>query len=107
MGRQPAQNQQRAKSKIAEAGIQAESKATLGSRFLRCTIAEMKKAPTPKSRRRSPQLLERKTFVYLTDEERRLVDKAATAERRSVSSFVANAAVEAAERIVTRNSRKG
>jgi uncharacterized protein (DUF1778 family) len=41
----------------------------------------------------------------LTDEERMLVDEAAAAERRSVSSFIANAAVEAAERVVMK-SRK-
>ena len=48
----------------------------------------------------------RKTFVYLTEEERRLVDEAAASERRSISSFIANAAVEAAERIVSRAQRK-
>jgi uncharacterized protein (DUF1778 family) len=83
-----------------------EPKATLGSPFLRCTIARMKKAPAPKSRRRSRQPLGRKTFVYLTEEERTLVDRAAAAERRSVSSFIANAAVDAAERIVARHSRR-
>lgn len=87
-------------------GKGAEPKATLGSPFLRYTIAAMKRAPAPKSRRRSPQPLSRKTFVYLTDEERKLVDQAATVERRSVSSFIANAAVDAAERIITRHSRK-
>lgn len=84
---------------------EVEPQAALGSLFLRCTIPLMKKDPAPKSRRRSRQPLGRKTFVYLTDEERTLVDEAAAAERRSVSSFIANAAVEAAERIV-QNSRK-
>jgi hypothetical protein len=82
-----------------------EPKATLGSPFLRCTIAAMKKGAAPKSRRRSLQPLGRKTFVYLAEEERTLIDKAAAAERRSVSSFIANAAVEAAERIVARHRR--
>ena len=86
--------------------LEAEPKVTLGSPFLRCTIAAMKKEPAPRSRRRSRQPLGRKTFVYLTEEERTLVDQAATAERRSVSSFIANAAVDAAERIVDRHLRK-
>jgi uncharacterized protein (DUF1778 family) len=66
----------------------------------------MKKGAAPKSRRRSTQLLGRKAFVYLTEEERKLIDQAAASERRSISSFIANAAVEAAERIVTRHSKK-
>jgi len=66
----------------------------------------MKKGPVPKSRRRSRQPLGRKTFVYLTEEERTLVDQAAAAERRSISSFIANAAVEAAERIIARPPRR-
>jgi uncharacterized protein (DUF1778 family) len=66
----------------------------------------MKKGPAPKSRRRSREPLGRKTFVYLTEDERKLVDQAATAERRSVSSFIANAAVKAAERIVGRHAKK-
>jgi uncharacterized protein DUF1778 len=83
-----------------------EPKEALGSPFLRCTIARMKKGAAPKSRRRSRERLGRKTFVYLTDEERRLVDHAAASERRSVSSFIANAAVEAAERLINRNPKK-
>jgi uncharacterized protein (DUF1778 family) len=43
--------------------------------------------------------------VYLTEEERTLVDQAAAKERRSVSSFIANAAVEAAERVVDRQAK--
>jgi uncharacterized protein (DUF1778 family) len=66
----------------------------------------MKKGSAPKSRRRSRQLLGRKTFVYLTEEERTLVDEAAATERRSVSSFIANAAVEAAERIADRRPKR-
>jgi len=51
--------------------------------------------------------LGRKTFVYLADHERDLVDEAASLERRSVSSFIAHAAVQAAERVVTqRHSNK-
>jgi uncharacterized protein (DUF1778 family) len=57
------------------------------------------------SRRRSQQPLGRKTFVYLTNGERKLVDQAASLERRSVSSFIANAAVEAAERTVARRPK--
>jgi uncharacterized protein (DUF1778 family) len=66
----------------------------------------MKKGAAPKSRRRSREPLGRKTFVYLTEEERTLVDHAAASERRSVSSFIANAAVEAAERILIRHQKK-
>ena len=65
----------------------------------------MKKGVAPKSRRRSPQPLGRKTFVYLAEAERTLIDQAAAAERRSISSFIANAAVEAAERIVGRRRK--
>ncbi len=66
----------------------------------------MKKNPAPKSRRRSQERLGRKTFVYFTDQERQAIDEAASLERRSVSSFIANAAVEAAERILKTRSYK-
>jgi uncharacterized protein (DUF1778 family) len=65
----------------------------------------MKKARPSSSRRRSSDRLGRKTFVYLTEDERKLVDQAAASERRSISSFIANAAVEAAERILKRSSK--
>jgi Protein of unknown function (DUF1778) len=64
-----------------------------------------KKHPTA-SRRRSVPGLGKKTFVYFTDDERKLVDQAAEIERRSVSSFVANAALTAAETTITKNSIK-
>jgi hypothetical protein len=64
-----------------------------------------KKALTS-SRRRSKPGLGKKTFVYFTDEERKLVDHAAQIERRSVSSFVANAALIAAETTVRKNNTK-
>ncbi len=66
----------------------------------------MAKNRPPKSRRRSKSPLSRKIFVYFTDEERKLVDSAADAERRSISSFVANAAIAAAEQIQSRQSKK-
>jgi Protein of unknown function (DUF1778) len=66
----------------------------------------MKKGSPPKSRRRAQEPLGRKTFVYLTERERTIVDQAAVTERRSVSSFIANAAVEAAERILARSQIK-
>jgi len=50
--------------------------------------------------------LGRKTFVYLTEEERNVIDHAADAERRSVSSFIANAAVDAAKRVINNASKK-
>jgi len=60
----------------------------------------MKKVPARKSRRRSKQSLGRRILVYFTQAERDLIDKAADLERRSTSSFIANAAITAAERIV-------
>jgi len=66
----------------------------------------MKGRASPKSRRRSQQPLGRKTFVYLTEQERTVIDRAAAAERRSVSSFIANAAVEAANRVIKSASKR-
>ena len=68
------------------------------------TIAIMSKAASPKSRRRSKLRLGRKTLVYFTDDERKLVDRAANLERRSISSFVANAAIAAADVVLLRKS---
>jgi len=59
-----------------------------------------------KSRRRSKTPLSGKIFVYFTDEERRIIDSAADAERRSISSFVANAAIAAAEAVHSRQDKK-
>jgi hypothetical protein len=64
-----------------------------------------KKQPAA-SRRRSSPGLGKKTFVYFTDGERKLIDQAAEIERRSVSSFVANAALTAAEATIRKNSVK-
>lgn len=84
-----------------------ESTRALGFALSSVYHSRMKKGSrSSSSRRRSDQPLGRKTFVYLTDEERRLVDEAAASERRSVSSFIAHAAVEAAERIVKRPLNK-
>jgi hypothetical protein len=58
------------------------------------------------SRRRSKPGLGKKTFVYFADDERKLVDQAAEIERRSVSSFIANAALTAAETAVRKNTIK-
>jgi uncharacterized protein (DUF1778 family) len=55
------------------------------------------------SRRRSKPRLGRKTFVYFTDDERKQVDEAAKVERRSISSFVANAALAAAKEVLVRH----
>jgi uncharacterized protein (DUF1778 family) len=65
----------------------------------------MKKGVAPKSRRRSRQALDKKILVYFTQAERELVDQAADLERRSISSFVANAAILAAERLLTKRNR--
>jgi hypothetical protein len=64
-----------------------------------------KKQPSTSRRRSAPGLGE-KTFVYFTDDERKLVDQAAEIERRSVSSFVANAALTAAEAAIKQNRIK-
>jgi hypothetical protein len=73
---------------------------------IHASISKMAKNRPPKSRRRSKSPLSRKIFVYFTDEERKLVDSAADAERRSISSFVANAAIAAAEDIHSRQGTK-
>ncbi|MBT9332997.1 DUF1778 domain-containing protein [Paracidobacterium acidisoli] len=52
------------------------------------------------SRRTGKTLLGAKVFSYYTQEERRLLEKAAKQERRSLSSFVALAAIERAQRII-------
>jgi hypothetical protein len=70
------------------------------------TISKMAKNRAPKSRRRSKSPLSGKIFVYFTDEERKLVDSAADAERRSISSFVANAAISAAEAVQSKQGKK-
>ena len=44
--------------------------------------------------------------MYFTDEERKQVDEAAKFERRSISSFVANAALVAAEEVRIKHNRK-
>jgi len=64
-----------------------------------------KKQPSA-SRRRSAPGLGKKTFVYFTDDERNLIDQAAEIERLSVSSFVANAALTAAEATIRKHSIK-
>jgi hypothetical protein len=64
------------------------------------TIQLMPKRDLPASRRRGMPRLGRKTFVYFTDDERKLIDHAAKVERRSISSFVATAAIAAAEDLV-------
>jgi uncharacterized protein (DUF1778 family) len=62
----------------------------------------MSKENPPRSRRRSKQALSKQILVYFTPKERELVDKAADLERRSISSFVANAAIVAAEKILAK-----
>jgi uncharacterized protein (DUF1778 family) len=44
--------------------------------------------------------------VYFTEDERRQVDEAAQLERRSISSFVANAALVAAEEVLLKHHPK-
>jgi len=67
----------------------------------------MAKRNIPVARRRAKPRLGRKTFVYFTEDERELIDRAAKSERRSVSSFVATAAIAAAEQLaVPRDTKK-
>jgi hypothetical protein len=54
------------------------------------------------SRRTGKAPLGAKVFSYYTQEERQLVEKAAELEHRSLSSFVAIAAVERAQRVLGR-----
>jgi len=77
-----------------------------GQRIFDVTMRHMTKKSTPASRRRASPSLGRKTFVYFTDEERTLIDEAAKLERRSISSFVANAALAAAEMTTRRTHAK-
>lgn len=44
--------------------------------------------------------------MYFTVEERKLVDRAANLDRRSISSFIANAAIAAAEKILSLHGKK-
>src|SRR6202795_5062939 len=70
------------------------------------TMRLMVKRATTASRRRGKPRLGRKTFVYFTDDERKLIDQAARVERRSISSFIATAAIDAAEGLVNLRHRK-
>ncbi len=54
------------------------------------------------SRRTAKGLLRAKVFSYYTFEERRLIEQAAKLEARSLSSFVALAALERARRVTGR-----
>ena len=54
------------------------------------------------SRRTGQAPLGAKVFSYYTQEERRLIERAAKLEHRSLSSFVAIAAVEQARRVLGR-----
>jgi len=55
------------------------------------------------SRRTAKEPLREKVFSYYTKRERQLVEQAAEHESRSLSSFVALAALERARRILGRN----
>ena len=54
------------------------------------------------SRRTGKKRLRAKVFSYYTQEERRLIEQAARLEHRSLSSFVAIAALERAQRVLGR-----
>jgi len=56
----------------------------------------VKRTEPMRSRRRADEDLSKKVFAYFTTEEYKAVQKAAKLERRSLSSFVALAALDAA-----------
>jgi len=53
------------------------------------------------SRRKETTALGSKVFSYYTQQERKLLEKAARMERRSLSSFVAIAAVDRANQVIS------
>ena len=54
---------------------------------------------------RRPRLgLGKKTLVYFTDAERKTIDRAAELERRSISNFIASAAIAAAKTVLRKDS---
>lgn len=61
-----------------------------------------KSDPTIPSRRAAKDPLRAKVFSYYTKQERQLVEEAAKRESRSLSSFVALAALERARRVIGR-----
>ncbi|PYV53981.1 MAG: hypothetical protein DMG96_36645 [Acidobacteria bacterium] len=70
-------------------------------------FAVMAKTVTSTARRRSRLSPSKKaTLVYFTEQERQLVDQAARLERRSISSFIANIVIEAADDILTRRNQR-
>jgi uncharacterized protein (DUF1778 family) len=64
-------------------------------------VAVAKKDHIP-SRRTGKKPLGAKVFSYYTQEERRRIEEAARLEHRSLSSFVAIAALEKAQRVLGR-----
>jgi len=66
----------------------------------------MGKSDIPASRRRTKLGLGKKTLVYFSDAERKTIDRAAKLERRSISSFIANAAITAANSVLASTRRK-
>jgi uncharacterized protein (DUF1778 family) len=63
----------------------------------------MAKIVTPAARRRSRLSPTKKaTLVYFTIQERQLVDQAARLERRSISSFIANVVIAAADDVLAK-----
>lgn len=58
------------------------------------------------SRRRPKSGPGKQILVYFTSEERTIIDAAAATERRSISSFIANVAISAAEEILSKRPKK-
>ncbi len=67
-------------------------------------FSAMAKSDIPASRRRARHGLGKKTLVYFSDAERKAIDRAAKLERRSISSFIANAAILAANKLLQKDS---
>jgi len=57
-----------------------------------------------RSRRRADEDLSKKVFAYFTAEEYGMLQRAVKLERRSMSSFVALAALDAARRVFRKTS---
>jgi Protein of unknown function (DUF1778) len=68
-------------------------------------IWAMTKSRGPISLRRPKAGPGKQILVYFTSEERKIVDAAAAVERRSISGFVANVAISAAEEILSKRSK--
>ncbi|SPF33436.1 hypothetical protein SBA1_1180001 [Candidatus Sulfotelmatobacter kueseliae] len=89
---------------------EAEPKETLGSPFLRCTIAAMRKGYAPRvstsvTRRRLHTSTRKTLLSYYSEEEAAEIIEAAKKLRMSISNFIASAALKEAN-VVNSKPRK-